>query len=646
MLKKDTLENKKALKWLLYSVAIFFIIAGLISAGLLYWEHKYENKIYPGVDIARSDVGGMNKEAARKIIMGKVDKMSQQGIDFKIKDTHITLTPTISSFNPDAAYSIYSFDIGKTINKAYQVGRSGSAWQNFKDKLKSFFQGRKIYMEHTLKKNEIKKILKDNFKKHEDPAQDAQLQIQFSKENDNIEFEITPEKAGEAIDYDQALKEMKNRIKKLDSTPSISLNIQKQKPKIYEKNSQDAPAKAKNLLKTAPLTIKHASSTKATTTKSTNEDPPKTDQWTIDKKQVAEWLALKKKEGEITIGVNKEQIKSYLQKNISSKIDQEPIDAKFKIENGKVSEFQDSKPGKKLNVQKTAKKLEDAILRKNGKKEIILEVDIVKSEYTTNKVNDLGINELLGTGHSNFAGSPRNRIHNIHVGANSIQGILIEPGEEFSLNQALGKVNRENGYLPELVIKENETKPEYGGGLCQIGTTMFRAALHSGLPITERQNHSYRVSYYEPPVGLDATIYKPHPDLQFINDTSDHVLIQSRIEGLNLYFDIWGTDDGRSVQISDPMVYGITQPQEPEIIETTELKPGERKCTESAHNGATAYFDYKVEYKDKEKKDQDRRFYSHYQPWRKRCLIGVEREKEETATSTTATSTESGEAEN
>ncbi|HLC63987.1 MAG TPA: VanW family protein, partial [Patescibacteria group bacterium] len=178
---------------------------------------------------------------------------------------------------------------------------------------------------------------------------------------------------------------------------------------------------------------------------------------------------------------------------------------------------------------------------------------------------------------------------------------------------------KETGYLPELVIKGDETIPEYGGGLCQIGTTVFRAALASGLPIVERRNHSYRVVYYEP-AGKDATIYDPKPDFKSTNDTSQNILIQTRIEGDNLYFDFWGTADGRIAEQSDSTIYNIKPPGETINIETDKLAPGEKQCTESAHAGADAYFDYKVTYPDGTV--QEERFTSHYIPWPAKCLVG------------------------
>jgi vancomycin resistance protein YoaR len=104
----------------------------------------------------------------------------------------------------------------------------------------------------------------------------------------------------------------------------------------------------------------------------------------------------------------------------------------------------------------------------------------------------------------------------------------------------LGEIDGAHGWYQELVIKGNETVPEYGGGLCQVGSTSFRMALASGLEIVERRNHSYRVRYYEP-AGTDATIYSPAPDFRFKNNTNHHILITSEIQGDMLAFYAWGT---------------------------------------------------------------------------------------------------------
>jgi vancomycin resistance protein YoaR len=284
-----------------------------------------------------------------------------------------------------------------------------------------------------------------------------------------------------------------------------------------------------------------------------------------------------------------------------------------------VAEFQTSRLGLTLNAEETINALNSILL--DGYPAINAIVMTVPPEATTNEINNFGITDLLGAGSSTFAGSPPNRLHNIKTGAEKINGILIKPKEEFSLLKALGEIDGEHGFKPELGIKENKTVPEFGGGLCQIGTTTFRAALASGLPITERRNHSYRVVYYEP-AGTDATIYNPAPDFKFINDTPGYILIQTKMFGTTLVFEFWGKKDGRQINITKPAIYNIVAPPEPKYIPTAELPPGNKKKIETAHNGADAYFKYTVKYPD-ERGEVNKTFSSHYRPWAEVWLVGA-----------------------
>lgn len=232
----------------------------------------------------------------------------------------------------------------------------------------------------------------------------------------------------------------------------------------------------------------------------------------------------------------------------------------------------------------------------------------------------LGIREFLARGDSDFSGSPTNRRKNIALGAERVHGTIVAPGGEFSTMKTLGEITGERGWLPELVIKGNQTIPEYGGGLCQIGTTAFRGVVNTGLPVTERRNHSYRVRYYEP-AGTDATLYDPSPDFRFKNDLTSHLLITKDLRRDQVGFLFWGTSDGRIASSTKPVVSNIIQPPPKKIIETTDLPVGETKCTESAHAGATARFDYEVRYPNGEVKKTT--FTSVYRPWQAVCLVGV-----------------------
>lgn len=231
----------------------------------------------------------------------------------------------------------------------------------------------------------------------------------------------------------------------------------------------------------------------------------------------------------------------------------EPIDAKFEFgDDGKVAVFSQSVQGKRFNITKSATAIVSA-LREN-RPSVQLTVDIIEPEITLEKVNNLGIETLLAKGESDFHGSTNARVHNIKTGASKFNGAIIKPGEEFSFNNILGGVDEKTGYLPELVIKGGQTIPEYGGGLCQLSTTVFRAAILAGLPIVERRPHSFPVKYYSPQ-GFDATIYPGVSDLKLINDTGRHILLQTQIEGTRLFVELYGANDGRQVSLDGPHQY-------------------------------------------------------------------------------------------
>ncbi len=233
---------------------------------------------------------------------------------------------------------------------------------------------------------------------------------------------------------------------------------------------------------------------------------------------------------------------------IINSVNQPAVNAQLDLIGDSVKEFNPGQNGQTINFANFLEQLN------SGSDLINLPVIVSEPAITLADTNQLGIIELVAEGESNFTGSPNNRIHNISVGAAKYKSLLISPGEEFSFNKFLGDVDGEHGFLPELVIKPGGVVPEFGGGLCQVSTTAFRAAMKAGLPITARRNHSFAVQYYAPQ-GTDATIYPGSSDLKFINNLSSHLLITSRIEGKHLYFDYYGTKDDRAVTFDGPTVY-------------------------------------------------------------------------------------------
>ncbi|NTW46351.1 MAG: hypothetical protein HGB18_04880 [Candidatus Moranbacteria bacterium] len=237
---------------------------------------------------------------------------------------------------------------------------------------------------------------------------------------------------------------------------------------------------------------------------------------------------------------------------IAGKVNRDPANPIFgETPEKKVIVTESGHDGQTLDESAAVAAVRTAI--ENGRDSVTLPVSVTPPPLGGTDPESLGIRELIAEGTTNFRGSPKNRIWNINQALTRFQGVVIAPGEEFSFVKQLGDVDGEHGYLPELVIKNNKTEPEFGGGICQVSSTMFRAAVNAGLKITARRNHAYPVSYYKP-YGMDATVYVPNPDLRFVNNTPGHVLILSSVEGTSLTFRLYGTHDGRSVSIDGPHI--------------------------------------------------------------------------------------------
>ncbi|OGK34911.1 hypothetical protein A3F58_03750 [Candidatus Roizmanbacteria bacterium RIFCSPHIGHO2_12_FULL_37_9b] len=201
---------------------------------------------------------------------------------------------------------------------------------------------------------------------------------------------------------------------------------------------------------------------------------------------------------------------------------------------------------------------------------------------------------------------------------------MIPKGSVFSFNDTVGDISSLTGYKPAYIIKSGKTVLGDGGGVCQVSTTLFRAALNAGLPILERTAHAYRVGYYEndSKPGFDATVFAPNPDLKIKNDSPASILIQTEVDQVNnlLYFRFYGKKDQRKIEISQVTVYDVVPPL-PEIRQDDPtLKKGVIKQVDFPAWGAKAVFNYKVSNDDKvlfEKK-----FFSNYRPWQAVYLVG------------------------
>lgn len=587
-------------RWLI--AAIIFVLT-VIFGLLVAYKEVHSGRIYSGVYVGPVKLGGLTPALARKKIQEAADSYIRKDFNFSAPERRVSIEPVIiAPEDPDLYYDLLHFDTEAMVKKAYSVGRTGNVSKDFLDIARAAFKKHEVLVVFRLDRERLGGILKQNFGSMEDPPKDASWTINFVAGEPR--FTVNPESGGYVFDYSLALRSLEESIAAI-KPEEIKIEHKGAKPKITSEDANSLIDEAKAVLMKSPVAISVESN-----------------DWKIYQEVLGSWLTINKRDQTALLAVNPDLIKQYL-KNRGQQfgLEHEPKNAKFKLKDGKVSEFLSSVDGKSIATPENVKIVSSAVLKKSVDEKISLKVETVEPEFRTDEVNTYGIKEAIGKATTSFAGSPKNRRFNIKVAVEKLNGLLIPPEEEFSLVRAIGAVNEETGFKEELVIKGNKTTPEFGGGLCQIASTVFRSALGTGLPILERQNHSYRVPYYEPPIGMDATIYLPKPDLRFKNDTGAAILVLANVAGDYLTFEFWGTNDGRRAEMSQPVITNVVPPPPPKLILTEDLPPGVKKCTERAHVGSDASFTYTVTRADGTK--EEKVFRSHYRPWQEVCLLGV-----------------------
>jgi len=230
---------------------------------------------------------------------------------------------------------------------------------------------------------------------------------------------------------------------------------------------------------------------------------------------------------------------------------------------------------------------------------------------TTAKAIALGIRRKLVSFTTEMGVSSSNRIHNVHLMADFIDGTVIQPGETFSFNDVVGPRTSERGFLEGQMIIGSLVLPSIGGGVCQTATTLFNDAFELGLPILARTNHNLFLSHY--PIGRDATVAWGGPDFQFQNDLKHGLLIKTSYTDATLTFSFYGTSEGRRVVSHAGSKTKWTKPGMNYAIDPNAPRRSAKVVTGTGELGFDVTVDRTVYDKDGKKLRSDV-FKSHYIP--------------------------------
>lgn len=584
------------------------IIATTVAASMTL--QAYNGRILPGIRINGVRVGGMTAEEAADEVQRAVNAMVEAGVSTELYGEMrvVPLVPT-GATDPDLVYPLLDVNVEAGIERAMNTGRQGTFGKWFGPLFYPIFRTGNVPAPITLATTRFAEAVRATYPNAETPGTPTDFAI--TKSGSTYTVAITPPTPGAMINIADVEKTI------VQDAQDLRLNMVPLK--VIERSGVISVQEAESLVDDVMIALQNAPYTLEYSDESTRYT------YTLSEDLLRDWLApVRNNDNRVVVGIDPVAAQAMLV-DIRSNVEVAPQDAVFIMEGTKVTTFIPSRDGLRVNDESLLSAIAEALSAQQ--KTIIIPVAITPPDITTAESNTLGIKELLGTGYSSYKGSPTNRRANIAHGLAKLNGTLIAPGETFSLLSALRPFTIADGYLPELVIKGDEIKPEVGGGLCQIGSTTFRAAMNSGLDIAERRNHSLVVNYYNDPSngkpGTDATIYDPAPDLKITNDTAQYVILQTenRTETSELFFHFWGTSDGRKGHYTPPEVLSWTGYGAKVVKETDKLPPGKQEC-QSPHPGATTTFTYIIEYPDGTKKERE--FRSTYRSLPQICLVGKE----------------------
>lgn len=577
------------------TLVVFSLVIGLALVG---FEVVYADRVYPGVHVQDIDLSGMTLEETNQIL-GEALRYAQEGhFQFTYKDQAWEFSPSELGYRIDPTTSA---------EEAYGVGRQHWLPVNLTEKVRSWFSGVQISPVASYDERMALSVLQSIAAEIDQPVVEASLALQ------NTDVVVVSGQVGRMVDITGTLGAVAPALLQMQDAV-IPLLVEETEPVIMDVGPQAVLARA---ILSQPLVL-------------TAPDPEGDESlsWSIAPEDLAAMLNIRRIEGDqadepaYQIGVNEHLFNVYLS-SLAPSLSVYPVNARF-IFNDDTRQLDVMEPaviGRELDIEASVEQINSALI--GGSHEISLAFTTINPAVTdTTTGEELGITELVHQETSYFFGSEAARVQNIRASSARFHGLLIAPGETFSMAQALGNISLDSGYAEAPIIYGGQTIQGIGGGVCQVSTTLFRAAFFAGFPIVERHAHSYRVGYYEQRsngardpylAGLDATVYVPIVDMKFTNDTDHWLLMETYLGNYSLTWKFYSTGDGRTVSWQTTGPTNVIPAPDPLYRENPDLSTGTIKQVDYAADGAdinvtrTVYRNDLVHFSDA--------FFTRFQAW-------------------------------
>ncbi len=573
-----------------------FVILLILGLG---FQLIYSDRIFPGVAVDGIDLSGLTVNEAAARLEQSLDFPHRGKIIFQFEQSTWSASP--------AELGLY-LDPQATALAAYNQGRDSNLFDNLANQIRLWRSGKNLTPTLVLDERMAYSFIINNLSSSINrPVIEAALGLQ------GMDVIVNSGQIGREVNIPATLELVRRQVQSLQ-TGVIPVVVDESAPVVVDV-SQQAELARQILSQPLVLTMPEG-------------QPDQAGPWSFDPQTLAGMLRIELVAAEggarYQVTLDSEALRSFLN-NLTQPLALSPENARF-IFNDETGQLEVLKPaviGRQLDVETSIQSIQQKLTL--GQHSIPLEFTINKPAVTDDMTGDqLGIRELVHSETSYFYGSASSRVQNIQIASARFHGLLIAPGETFSMSDAMGDVSLDNGYAEALIIIGGRTIKGVGGGVCQVSTTLFRAAFFAGFPIVERHAHAYRVSYYEKVkgnridpnlAGLDATVYFPLVDFKFTNDTPYWLLMETYVNpsSSSLTWKFYSTKDGRSVDWTTTGPTNKTPAPDPVYRENPDLSKGEIKQVEWPSEGADILVNRSV-YRDGALYFQDS-YSTHYQPW-------------------------------
>jgi len=582
------------------------LFLGLVFVWIVGYQLAFAGRIFPGISVAGVDVSGLSPNDAALKLNQTLSFPITGKILFRAADTVWVASPVELGM---------VFDPSASALAAYQYGRSGGLFGALAGQIGAGGLGADVSPVIIFDQRVAYTYLQNIASQIDQPVKEASLYL------DGTNVVALPGQVGRLLSLDATLIYLGSQLQSFRDG-EVPLVIQEAAPKLLDVSSQ---ADAARRMLSQPLTISIPNSGES--------DPGP---WTYDIPVIANMLTVNVVENngkaEMQVGLDLNALRLSLIE-LKTYVDRLPKNARFIFndETGQIEPISASSIGRVMDVDASIKAINEALLR--GEHTVALVVGEQQPAVAdTASGADLGITQPIISHTTYFYGSSSERIQNIVAASSPFHGVLVAPGETFSMGNTLGDVSLENGFAEALIIYGGRTIKGVGGGVCQVSTTLFRTVFFGGFPVVERYSHAYRVSYYEKTIsgdidpslaGLDATVYFPLVDFKFVNDTPYWMLMETyvNVSARTLTWKIYSTPDGRSVTWETTGPTNVVPPPPPIFEENPELKAEQISQIDYPAQGAdvnvtrTIWRAGQIYFSDN--------FETHYQPWSAVCEYGT-----------------------